>query len=782
VIASLLLVALLQQGAPQVVVGVDRDRLAVGDVVGLTIRVTSTQDEAIRVDLASIRGFEIESRTERSDVIPRAGRATTIEFRLRANDPGTWRLGPITVRQGSSFTQSDAVTVTVEGGTAAPVTAAIGARLGRLLQRARPPSPLGQAGISVVVSDSIAVVGQQVDIVTVAWFDREIRQQLRRAPTVEAPRLEGVWSYPQPVPSGIAASRQVNGRWYDLFILHHIAFPLTPGNVPISPATLQYSVPRNFQFFSQEERYKAESDRSSFAVRALPDQGRMPIFAGAVGRGITVAQQVTPASGRQGESFTATVTVRGEGNVALWPQPDVQWPGGLRVYPESAEEEVSAKDGRLIGAKVFKFLLLADSAGTLAVPRVRYAYYDPFDGRYELTEGAGMSLIVAPRGNRSASRAEPPPIRLDRRQPVALRIQRSVPPVVWLVVLLLPVAGYVAMRWPRRRLAPSKAESARRGDSLGMTERKLEAALRQITGARQPGTSVRLVDQLRHAGVSPDLAEELASLWDQLRQARYSPAGGGAPEALARQVDAALARTNLSTGTGAPRWRTRTGLLGLFLLTVTASLPAQTAPEELYQAGAYTGAEAGFRRQADESPRSPSVWFNLGAAAYRAGDDGMALAAWTQGARLAPRDAGLRRALLLLPPADSDAAQWLWVAPLSPPELLFIGVVCWFAGWAGILVTRRFRGRWIVLLAGGALMLGIGTGLGWWYDRATAVIAFNATLRLSPHELAPAVGEVPKLGAVRVDLRRGAWWRVRAPGGQTGWIRESDLALVPVSS
>jgi hypothetical protein len=779
VIAALLLLAALQQGtAPQVVVGVDRDRLAVGDVLGLTIRVTSAREDPLRVDLASIRGFEVEARSERSEVATGSGRTTVIEFRLRANDPGEWRLGPVTVRQGASFTQSDAVTVTVEGGTPAPVIANIGTRLSRLLQRARPPSPLRQAGISVLVSDSIAVVGEQVDVVTIAWFDREVRQQLRRAPTVEAPRLEGVWSYPQPVPSGIAASRQVNGRWYDLFILHHIVFPLTPGNVPISPATLQYSVPRNFQFFSQEERYKAESARSRFVVRALPDQGRPPIFAGAVGRGLAVTQQVTPASGKQGESFTAAITVRGEGNVALWPQPDIRWPNGVRVYPESAEESVNAREGRLVGEKVFKFLLLADSAGTLAVPLVRYAYFDPVEGRYQLAEGAATALVVAPRGRRSASRAEPPPIRIDRRTPLALRVQRTLPGAVWVLILLLPVAGYGVQRWPRpRRAAPSAQALARRGDSLGASERRLEQALRQLTGTRFEGHPLGLAQLLRHAGVAPEQAEELARLWDQLRLARYSPAATGAPEALARQVEAALARAGLAAARSGPRWRTRTGLLSVaLLLTAGASGQAQTAPERLYEAGAYSGAAAGFSRQLDVRPDSPALWFNLGAAAYRAGDDGEALAAWTQGARIAPRDGGIRRALLLLPPADTDASTWLWVAPLSPAELWLVGAVCWLVAWGGILWTRRFRGRWIVLLAGGALFLALGTGLAFWYHDPTAVVASNAVLRLSPHELAPAVGEVTKLGAVKLEAQRGPWWKVRAPGGRIGWIRESDLA------
>ncbi len=471
--------------------------------------------------------------------------------------------------------------------------------------------------------------------------------------------------------------------------------------------------------------------------------------------------------------------------MALWPQPDIRWPTGIRVYPEAAEERVSVKDGRLAGAKVFHFLLLADSAGTLAIPAVRYAYFNPVEGRYQLTEGAPVSVVVAPGGGHSASRAEPPPIRLNRRHPVALQLRRTLPAAAWWIVLALPVFGLVVQRWPRRRPPVSAEVKARRGDSLAAAERRLETALRGFAGARLDRADGSLAQSLRQAGLAAPVAEELATLWDQVRLARYSPVAMTAPEALARQVDGALGRLQGEAAPDQPRWRRRTGLLLCCLLAGSgARLDAQTPPEQLYEAGAYSGAAQGFLRLVTADPDAPALWFNLGAAAYRAGDDGLALAAWTRGARLAPRDAGLRRALLLVPPADAAAAHWLWVAPLAPSEVWLIGVICWLVAWAGILWTRRFQGRWLVLLVGGGLVLALGVGLGRWYRDATAVVNNNTVLRLSPHELAPAVGEVAKLGAVRVDIMRAGWWRVEAPGGQIGWIRESDLApvIIPAQS
>ncbi len=405
-----------QQGrGPEVMIATDHDRVGVGEVLAFTIRVWSDRTDPVQAELQSLGGFELAGRSEHSDVAtgPHPGRTTVIQLQLRAVRPGEWRLGPVQVRQGSAITLSDAITVKVDAGAPAPVSASLNPGLARMLQSASPPGGLGRAGISIAVSNPEVAVGQQVDVITIAWFDRVLRQELRRAPTVESPRIEGVWSYPQPVPGGIAASRSVAGKWYDLFVLHQVVFPLVPGTVQISPARLQYSVPLAYQFFSQEEQFRLESQATTFQVRPLPDSGRVPGFRGAVGRDVAVTQTVNPGSGNQGEPFAIEITITGQGNVALWPQPDLRWPVGGRVYPEAAEEQLVMREGRLGGRKTFKFLLVADSAGTLTLPGLQYPFYDPAGATYRIAAAPPTPIIVAPRGNRMASRAEPPPLRVD---------------------------------------------------------------------------------------------------------------------------------------------------------------------------------------------------------------------------------------------------------------------------------------------------------------------------------------------------------------------------------
>lgn len=756
-IALLAAALLLQQGrAPEVMLAVDRDRVTPGDVITFSIRVTSDAPDPIRVDLPSLGGFEVESRSERSDVStgPSPGRTTWIELKLRATTPGEWRLGPVNVRQGAAYAQSDAVDVTIAGGAPAPVTGNITPRLARILQRAPPPDVLGAAGITVALSDPGVVVGEQVDVVTIAWFERETRQRLRRAPTVEAPQIEGVWAYPQAVPGGIAASRLVNGRWYDLFVLHQVAFPLTPGRFGVSAAKLTYNLPLAYQFFSQEERYSLQSETTSFAARALPAEGRRPDFAGAVGHGLSITRRLTPPAGRQGEAFNVEVEIRGEGNVALWPEPATRWPASVRVYPEASEERPGLTEGRFGGSKVFRYLAIPDSAGTLALPPLEYAYYDPVEARYDRVPVAALAAVVAPRGERVVARAEPPPIRLDLRVPVALRVRRALPGAVWWLLALVPLAAWLLPRVPRRRART--ASPSLPSATLADAERRLNRALRRFGERGEDGGA-------------------LQALKAQVQAARFAPEGPGPERALLAQVEAALVAAGEGGGRGGPRWRQRAGF-GLLLLLVSAGpLATQSGPEQLYQAGAYRAAAAGFLRRAALAPQVTTHWFNLGDAAFRAGDDAVALTAWVRAGRLSPRDGGVRRALLLVPPADSRAAEALWVAPVTPEELGLLALIIWLAGWGGVLWTRQWKGRWLVLLGAAAVLAGAAALLHRHYSEPVAVALDNQQLRLSPHELAPAVGEVPALGTVELEEQRGDWVRVVAAGGQRGWLEVRSM-------
>ena len=275
VIALLLAALVVQAEPPTLDASVDQDRVMVGEEVTYRLRATSRTQAPMELTVAPFTGLETVSRSERTELSlgATATRTTVLEVRLRAVRPGRWQLGPARAVQGRDTVEASALVLDVSA-SHAPATAALNPRLRKLLAGAQPPRP-GQAAVDLIVSADSVSVGEQVDVITAAWFPRDLRVQLRRPPTLQPPVIDAVWSYPQSAPAGIADTRSIGGRWYDLFIAHQVVFPLLSGRVVIPHATLKYSTPVALQFFSQEERFALASRADTLAGPA-DSRGRTP--------------------------------------------------------------------------------------------------------------------------------------------------------------------------------------------------------------------------------------------------------------------------------------------------------------------------------------------------------------------------------------------------------------------------------------------------------------------------------------------------------------------------
>ncbi|MGH7580840.1 MAG: BatD family protein, partial [Gemmatimonadales bacterium] len=477
-IALLLAATLIQSNGPSLDASVDEDRVSVGEDIHYTLRAVSHSPVPMQVSVATFNGLEIVSRSERSEVSSRGGtptRTTVLEVRLRAVRPGRWQVGPARAVQGSDTVEAAAIVVDVTANRAATAST-LSPRLKGLLDRARPPST-GHAGVDLIVSAESARVGQQVDVVTAAWFPRDLRLQLRRPPTLQPPVIDGVWSYPQAAPSGIAATRSIGGRWYDLFVAHQVVFPLLPGTVPIPRATLKYSTPVALQFFSQEERFALTSRAGTLSVSALPEGDRPADFTGAIGARLTLDRRVTPVAARVGEGVAVELSLAGEGNTALWPAPEMRWPPGARAYSDKVEERVAVTEGRIGGTKTFRYLVVPDSVGVLLLPAVNYSYFDLATQRYLTAALPAASVPVAPGGEATASTALPPPLLRGTSPSVSWWLASGVPDWAWVIVLLAPpVLLALRGRWP----APRRRASARPTGDLRSAEEELDAVVRTL--------------------------------------------------------------------------------------------------------------------------------------------------------------------------------------------------------------------------------------------------------------------------------------------------------------
>lgn len=770
---ALPLALVLMQGLPATVqMVVDRDRIGVGEEIVLTISAYSGTPGNFTLVAPTFTGFDVLHRADRREVGSNGSRSEVWEFRLRAQSVGKFALGPVQVVQGGIVAQAATVEVEVLA-AGAGLSPQLTPRLRTMLQAAPPPPDSG-AQLTIIISDTAVVVGQQVDVVTTAWFPRELRLRLRRQPTLEPPNFSGVWNYPQPVPPGIVGTREVNGTWYDQFVYHQVVFPITPGALSGGNAILHYSVPLAFQFFSQEERYDLARSVPGITVRPLPDSGRPADFDGAVGSGILLSREVdgTP---RAGEPVGVRVVLSGRGNVALWPPPALQWPSRISVYPEGTDVALDSKAGILGGTKTFRYLVVPDSSALLPIPTITYHYFDPETEGYESAEVAGTRLPVAPPTSAVASRAEAPPLIQDLEPEVPWRLAHGLPWWGWILAWLLPPVALLLPKLPRRERGAQVRAAAL--PPMVEAQQRLERGVIALIG-EPAGERTALARALRGAGADAALADKVLALRERLAAERFAPTRGSPAKALlddARQVSAALEALQ-RRGRSVP-------LRGTAALLVLLLIPAlgtsqQTSAERLFEAGAYRSAMDAFRARTLASPASVANWYGLGAAAYRTGSDGVAAAAWMRAAELAPRSRTLTRAMLLLPAPDPASAEWRSVLPITAEEWFLGALLLWWATWGGVALSRGWRGRWAVVCAGSVIAFGL-AAYTWDQERIPlAIVAATAPLRVSPHGRAPGSRDLPIGTALHPVRRRAGWTLMRAATGEIGWIADEQVAWV----
>jgi len=245
-------------------------------------------------------------------------------------------------------------------------------------------------------------------------------------------------------------------------------------------------------------------------------------------------------------------------------------------------------------------------------------------------------------------------------------------------------------------------------------------------------------------------------------------------------------------------------VLGLlfFLATLPCTAPAADlsgpfdAANKLYEQGRFAEAAAAYDKLLPEAAGSAALWFNLGNAHYKAGQNGRALAAWRQAEGLAPRDAGVRFNLAFVRKRVTGAESApgpFWQRALRTLTLnewtVMVAVGLWL--WCGLLALREFRPALRRTLSGytatagaGALLLAAcltGAAATQWSARPAVVVAPEAIVRSGPLDEAKTLHqfrdgtEVQVLDAKSVGSQAAEWLQIQDAAGRTGWAKADQL-------
>jgi hypothetical protein len=766
------LALILLQGQPlDLTASVDRPRVAVGEEIVYTLRAIGHSTAPFRVDLPALDGFALVERRERTDMVVgtrEPTRAYTLELQLRAEQVGSWQIGPIRIEHGVASAFSPVARVSVVSASAG---ASSGLEPDLLDLIPRVPAPrVGAPSVFVVTSDHAVFAGDQVNVLTAAWLPRGLRLRLRQPPTLSPPVLPGVWSTPRASVAGALASRVVDGETYDLFVGFQTVYPLNPGTVPIPAARLAWMQPSGRQYFSDEQRQTVESPGLTLDVRSLPIVGRPAAFTGPVARNLRIDYRLGQSAARAGAALPVEVVVSGAGNLPLWPAPAVLWPAGARAYEEGTEGSARLTGLRLGGTKKFRFAVVPDSAGSLALPPLEYSYFDPGDGSYRVARAPGILVPVldaAPTTDRRTAL----PIEVPGRLEIAERVV-GLRPVVLILLLLTPIGLMLGVAWYRRR-PPRRPPPDRTVDPAA----RLDVLMASLVSPGWRATPHRLAGALRRVGMDRSQAEKLIALHRALETERFGREGTGhATAGLQMEISAVLDAVPA-------RIRRMVGLVaGVCVTAALFATPLRPllgqSGVELYQRGEFGAAAQAFRGVASAAP-SPVYWYNVAAAEYMSHRDAYSVAALLAARARAPRDP---RIVMLWNSLAREHEQLRHVGrswPVTAEECLVTGLALLWLGALLFAVAGRRRMWWgmSLLLAAGSVAAGAALR----EQRAVprGILSGGASLRISPHGLAPERGAVPAFSVVRLERSVGGWWLIATPDGAEGWVPADILALTP---
>ncbi len=376
-----------------------------------------------------------------------------------------------------------------------------------------------------------------------------------------------------------------NGVEYVTAVMHRaVLFPTGAGERIIDPMRIEAQVRMpnrrsrdpfgilGSSFFDRRVPVTIASPSESIDVVPLPNTGRPDSFTGHVGA-LSITASVDRSRVEVHDAITLLVELEGEGNLRALAPPAIDFPPEFEVFPPEITEHITPGGGSIQGVRSFKYVLLPRSAGSLTIPSIEVAYFDPDWEAYRTTRSRPLAISVARGAGDPASGSAGGPsavtaIREEIRfihtgnpdlRPIGVPLYRTA--LFW-IVLLAPVGGILGAATLRRHLDRIKGDQAyarlRRAPRMARKRLARARTLRsgdpkdfygEVAGALQGFLADRLnvseaglvrgsVEPLARArGVSPATLHAVFALLDDCDRQRYAPPDneqGSADEILQR--------------------------------------------------------------------------------------------------------------------------------------------------------------------------------------------------------------------------------------------------------
>ena len=367
---------------------VDRTRASQSEPIRLTLRITSDKQLSQVTPAFDLKDFHVEGPATNTRMEMRNANITfsrELTYVLYAKQAGTFTIGPFQLEMDGERYETKPITVEIVQGASR--------------------SQAGQADDPLFVlaraDHEQAYVGQQVTV----SYDLFYRVQLRNVSFNKLPTFVGFWTEDLFVAQQLESHQEVRGGVsYNVAPLRRVAlFPTGAGTHAVGTLAVSCDIPQQRRggalddffagdpFFGRSRSVLRQSEELQIEVLPLPEQGRPAEFTGAVGR-FQLSVEAQPTQVAVGDPVTLRVLVEGEGNMAAVQPLQVDTAAGVKLYDPKVEEEERVTNGVYGGRRLFEYILIPEQGGTLNIPPLRFAYFDPHQARYEVLESAPITI------------------------------------------------------------------------------------------------------------------------------------------------------------------------------------------------------------------------------------------------------------------------------------------------------------------------------------------------------------------------------------------------------
>jgi hypothetical protein len=416
-----------------------------------------------------------------------------------------------------------------------------------LFPRRRRDEPVVQPKLALrsLVAPATAYVGEQLVWTLALDTQTDISGFRPRS----LPEFSGFWAreveLPQPSrPEWIEVEGETFGR---VAMLKRALFPLRAGEltiarVPVEVQARMADVEWIGGGLGRRDR-PVELVAPPVAVRVRPLPPAPPGFSGVVGAA-TLTASLEPERLAAGQAATLRLRLTTSGNPGGIEPPLPIPPPGLRGFAPATTNEERLAGGRLESSVEWRYVLLAESAGSFEIPSLEWIYFDPRLERYATAATETLRLTAVAREPARASEEPDPPA-----PPAPASSAAPAAPArfgLWLAATLAIAALLVALAWWIRR--PRSAarqlrqalDEARALPSPREAAKAIEAAWRRLLAERyELGRGTPMAQwpvALGGAGWSARQTQELQQLFEEIHLLEFAPELADA-EALRHDVD-----------------------------------------------------------------------------------------------------------------------------------------------------------------------------------------------------------------------------------------------------